>query len=112
MKKLLTIGLAAILTACGAAVSEQARDTIAQLNAIAERLEVADAKGDRSVPAHTLDAMVGILRRLNDTEGIGSTPLQNCRLAAIHLTKGVTDVYGGGRWDTKALYRAAVAACK
>ena len=92
-------------------VSEPARVAIAELRTLADRLESADRKGDRALALQDMDPLATLLRRLNDTPGIEAKPLQNCRLAAVHLAEGVGDVYKGGSWGNKSQFKAALAEC-
>jgi hypothetical protein len=91
--------------------SEPARTAITELQQLADRVDTADANGDRAAVLQVMDPLAALLRRLNDTPGIEATALQNCRIAAAHLAQGATEVYSGGRWADKSQYKAALADC-
>lgn len=86
--------------------------TAYRIKTMAASLDDALARGDRQAANSMFDLALEVLRVLNDQAPPVGSQMHNCRLAAMHLTSGITNFSDGQPWLNKPQFDAALAACK
>lgn len=82
-----------------------------QMASMAARLTAADKKGDAAAAMQMMNESIAVFRALNPI-GQPMPASKDCLLAATHLSDGITDVMGGGSWQSRQRFESAMSDCR
>lgn len=80
------------------------------LDAAADKLDVFEMKGDAQGAVSMMESMNFLLRNVEDAP-FKSEAMRNCKLAAVYLADGVSDVSKGASWKARFKFENALADC-
>ena len=80
------------------------------LDAAADKLDVFEMKGDAQGAVRMMDSMNSLLRNVENAP-FKSEAMRNCKLAAVYLADGVSDVAKGASWKARFKFENALADC-